>query len=210
MLMTRSNLPAAIVLLTTASHAGDWPQWCGTYSKNMVSTEKNLPVEFSAGKRKKGTEEVDVATTVNCRWVVKLGSQSYGTPAVAGGKILVGTNNENPRDPTKTGDRAIIMCVDEKTGAFQWQLVVPKLGAGKVSDWEYLGMCTTPFIEGDRAYLVTNRCEIVCIDMNGMANGNDGPFKDEAEVLHSGRRPRPAGARSRHRQREGRRCHLAV
>jgi outer membrane protein assembly factor BamB len=189
MLMTRSNLPAAIVLLTTASHAGDWPQWCGTYSKNMVSTEKNLPVEFSAGKRKKGTEEVDVATTVNCRWVVKLGSQSYGTPAVAGGKILVGTNNENPRDPTKTGDRAIIMCVDEKTGAFQWQLVVPKLGAGKVSDWEYLGMCTTPFIEGDRAYLVTNRCEIVCIDMNGMANGNDGPFKDEVKYFTPGAAP---------------------
>ena len=29
-------------------------------------------------------------------------------------------------------------------------------------------------------YLVTNRGEVMCLDVDGMANGNDGPFKDEA------------------------------
>ena len=165
---------AGPVLAQTLAPAADWPQWCGTASKNMVSTEKGLPTEFSAGKRKKGSEEVDMATTKNCRWVVKLGSQSYGTPVVGGGKILVGTNNEVPRDAKKTGDRSNIYCLDEKTGKYLWQLSVPKLGAGKVSDWEFLGQCTSPYIEGDRAYMVTNRCEIVAIDMNGQANGNQG------------------------------------
>jgi outer membrane protein assembly factor BamB len=38
-------------------------------------------------------------------------------------------------------------------------------------------------VEGDRVYLVTSRCEVLCLDINGMANGNDGPFKDEANYV---------------------------
>jgi hypothetical protein len=43
------------------------------------------------------------------------------------------------------------MCFDEKTGSFLWQLIIPKLGAGKVSDWEFVGLCSSPAIVGDRA-----------------------------------------------------------
>ena len=170
------------------SFAEDWPQWGGTQSKNMVSGEKNLPAEFEAGKRKRGTEEIDMSTTKNCKWVFKLGSQTYGTPTIAGGRIFVGTNNESPRDERHTGDRGIVMSIDEKTGEFQWQLVVPKLGAGKVSDWEFLGICSSATIDGDRAYIVSNRCQILCIDVNGMADGNQG-FKDEAKFVDAGSGP---------------------
>ena len=58
---------------------------------------------------------------------------------------------------------------------------IPKLGAGKVSDWEYVGLCSSPAVEGNRMWLVTNRGEVVCLDTEGMANGNDGPYKDEAK-----------------------------
>ena len=58
----------------------------------------------------------------------------------------------------------------------------PKLGAGKVSDWEFLGICSSPFVEGDRMYVVSNRCEILCLDTAGLANGNQG-FQDEAAYL---------------------------
>src|SRR5207237_9608779 len=35
-------------------------------------------------------------------------------------------------------------------------------------------------VEGDRLYYVTNRCELVCLDINGFRDGkNDGPYKDE-------------------------------
>ena len=34
------------------------------------------------------------------------------------------------------GKNKCIVCLDEKTGELKWQLVIPKLGAGKVSDWE--------------------------------------------------------------------------
>ncbi len=167
----------------------DWPMWGGDASRNMVSTEKGLPDTFDPGKHGPNTEETDMATTRNIKWVAKVGSQFYGNPTVAGGKVFVGTNNESPRDKKYEGDYSMVMCFDEATGKFLWQLAVPKLGAGKVSDWEYLGICSSPAVEGNRVYLVTNRCEVVCLDAEGMANGNDGPFKDEAKYCTAQDKP---------------------
>src|SRR6185503_2230462 len=148
----------------------------------MYSPEKGLPAKFDPGKFKSGTEEIDLKTTKNVKWVAKLGSQSYGNTTVAGGKVFVGTNNDSPRDPKHQGDRSILMVFDEKTGELLWQLVVPKLLAGKVNDWENLGLLSSPTVEGDRVYLVTSRCEVMCLDVNGMANGNQG-FQDEAKYV---------------------------
>lgn len=169
------------LILAGSLHALDWPQWGGNDpGRNMYSPAKGLPSSFDAGKFKKGTEEVDLATTKNVKWVAKLGSQSYGNVTISKGKVFVGTNNESPRDPRHTGDRSILMVFDEKTGDFLWQLVVPKLKSGKVNDWENLGLLSSPTVEGDRVYLVTSRCEVICLDVNGMADGNQG-FDKEAE-----------------------------
>lgn len=187
---------ACIFLGLSATWArADWPTWGGTPSRNMVADAKDLPVEVNAGRFVGKTEVVDMTTTKNVRWVAKLGSQSYGTPTVAGGRVYVGTNNESPRDPKQKGDRGVLMCFSEKDGAFLWQLIVPKLGAGKVSDWEYVGLCSSPTVEGDRAWLVTNRGELICLDVNGLANGNDGPFKDEATYMSADGKPVELGDR---------------
>lgn len=179
------------LLLGAAGHAGDWPMWGGTVNRNMYSPARNLPDRFEPGQFKSGTEEVDMASTKNVKWVAKLGSQSYGNASVSNGKVFVGTNNDYPRDPQHPGDRSILMCFDEKTGAFLWHLVVPKLKSGKVNDWENLGLLSSPAIEGNRIYLVTSRCEVMCLDTEGFANGNDGPFTDEASyyVKDTGRPP---------------------
>ena len=165
-----STLTIAVLAATTAVvRATDWPMWGHNSSRNMVSEEKGLPDSLQAGTYKQGSEEIDMATTKNVRWVAKLGSQAYGNPVVAGGKVFIGTNNESPRDPKVKGDNGILMCFNEKTGAFLWQLVIPKLGTGKISDWEFLGICSSPAVEGDRLYLVTNRCEAICVNTD---NGN--------------------------------------
>src|SRR5689334_16195709 len=96
----RTTLVSALVigaLAVTAAvvRATDWPMWGHGPSRNMVSDEKGLPDSFDAGKYKPGTEEIDMATTKNVLWVAKLGSQAYGNPTVAGGKVFVGTNNES-------------------------------------------------------------------------------------------------------------------
>lgn len=174
--------------LTFLANGQDWPQWGGTSGRNMYSTAKGLPDHFAKNKGtelkfKNGSDEVDVSSAENLKWVQKIGSQSYGNVTVAGGRVFIGTNNENPRDPRHQGDRSILMCFDEKTGAFLWQLVIPKLASGKVNDWESLGLLSSSTIEGDRMYLTSSRCEALCLDVNGMANGNDGPYKDEAKYV---------------------------
>ncbi len=172
-----------LLALTPALLANDWPMWGGQPSRNMVAEAENLPTEIEIGEIDIETEKVDLSSAKNVLWAAKLGSQTYGNPVIANGKVLVGTNNEVPRDPKQTGDRGVLMCFDEKTGEFAWQLIIPKLGAGKVSDWEYVGLCSSPVIEGDRAWLVSNRGEVICLDMKGMADGNDGPFEDEVKYM---------------------------
>jgi outer membrane protein assembly factor BamB len=177
-------LTAALLAAGVVSRAEDWPQWGGNDpGRNMYSTAKGLPETFDPGKLKAGTEEIDLATTKNVKWAVKLGSQSYGNPVVAGGKVFVGTNNESPRDKRHVGDRSIMMAFDEKTGQFLWQLVVPKLKSGKVNDWENLGMLAAPLVVGNKLYVVTSRCEVLCLDTEGLKNGNDGDFKTEAAYV---------------------------
>src|SRR5882672_9395252 len=180
------RLLAAFFLMFTAanvSFSADWPQWGGRQMRNMYSPEKGLPDSFGKIDFKPGTEDIDTKSVKNLRWASKIGSQSYGNVTVGNGKVFIGTNNENPRDPRHQGDRSILMCFDEKTGDFLWQLVVPKLASGKVNDWENLGLLSSPTVEGNRVYLVTSRCEVLCLDINGMANGNDGPYKDEAKYV---------------------------
>ena len=174
--------------------AGDWPQWGGNDpGRNMYSPAKGLPDRFEPGKFKRGTEEVDMSTTKNVKFAAKLGSQTYGNPVVSQGRVLVGTNNESPRDPQHEGDRSVLYCLDEKTGDFLWQLVVPKLASGKVNDWEGLGLMSAPVVEGNRVYLVTSRCEVICLDLNGMTDGNQG-FQDEAQyVVGPGKAPAKIG-----------------
>jgi len=55
-----------------------------------------------------------------------------------------------------------MMCFDEATGNFLWQLSVPKLKEGRVNDWPGIGICSSPTVDGDRVYVVTNRGELLC------------------------------------------------
>src|SRR4026209_1271210 len=166
-------LTAAVYCLAPSASAsdpgsGDWPMWGGTADRNMVSTMKGLPAEWDVEKKK------------NIKWVATLGSQSYGNPVVAGGQVYVGTNNEALRDPKQPGDRGVLMAFRESDGEYLWQHTNEKLAAGRVNDWPFQGVCSSPLVEGDKLYYVTNRCELVCLDTQGFRdNENDGPTKDE-------------------------------
>jgi outer membrane protein assembly factor BamB len=138
--------------------AASWPTLFGSPSRNPVNTsEKNIATEWTATEDEKK----------NIKWVVDLGSRSYGGPVMAGGRIFVGTNNENPRDPKIKGDKGVLLCLDQQTGKFLWQAIYDKLPAGRVVDWPLQGICSTPHIDGNRLYFVNNRCEVVCADVAG-------------------------------------------
>jgi hypothetical protein len=197
-----SMVAAALTLCGYSSPSADWPRWGGPDpGRDMISPETGLPDRFTTSTNghfdlKPGGDDMDVRGAPNARWAAKVGSQSYGNVVVAGGKVFIGTNNENPRDPQHQGDRGILMCFDEKTGAFLWQLVVPKLASGKVNDWENLGLLSSPCVEGNRVYLVTSRCEVMCLTTEGLARGNQGPFLEEAQyVAGPGNPPAKIGPR---------------
>ena len=152
-------------------------------TRNMV-LRRDRPAERTFDVRRVRREQPTRSTRVtkNVKWIAKLGSQSYGNPTVANGRVYVGTNNDSPRDPRFKGDRSVVYCFDEATGELIWQLNIPKLGTGKVSDWEFLGICSSPSVEGDRVYLVTNRCEVMCLDVNGMAERERRPVPGRGPV----------------------------
>ena len=54
----------------------DWPQWGGSTSRNNTPDAKNIPDHW------------DVETGENIRWSMPLGSETYGNPVVANGKVL--------------------------------------------------------------------------------------------------------------------------
>ena len=149
--------------------SGDWPMWGGSPDRNMVSAMKGLPTTW------------DIKSGKNVKWVAMLGSQTYGNPVVGGGVVLVGTNNELVRDPKQPGDRGVVMAFRESDGEFLWQATHEKLTAGRVNDWPFQGVASSPLIIGERLYYVNNRAELICADLQGFrdSNENDGPFTDE-------------------------------
>ncbi|MBE21814.1 MAG: hypothetical protein CL481_06510 [Acidobacteria bacterium] len=150
---------------------GDWPMWGNTLTRNMVSDATGLPAEW------------DTDTGLNVKWVAALGSASYGNPVVADGKIFIGTNNELMRAPDVAGDKGIVMAFRESDGKFLWQMVHDKLESGQVNDWPFQGICSSPTVDGDRLYYVSNRGEVVALDTEGFLDGeNDGLFTDEVRA----------------------------
>ena len=169
--------------MAVSTSAEDWPMWGRTVHRNMHSPmAENLPSQFKSGDLREGSNLIDMSTTQNIKWVAKMGSQTYGNPVVADGRVYVGTNNDGREDERFPGDYSLLKCLDQKTGETQWILTVPKLQAGKVSDWEYLGICSSPTIDGERAYVITNRSEVVCLDVKGLSDGNQG-FSDEGRYM---------------------------
>jgi outer membrane protein assembly factor BamB len=145
-----------------------WPMFGGSLQRNMVNTfEKNIPTDW------------DVDSGKNIKWTAKLGSRAYGGPVISGGKIFVGTNNESPRNPKITGDKGVVMCFRQADGKFLWQAVHDKLASGLVNDWPREGICSTPFVEGNRVYYVSNRCEVICADTEGFLDGKNDGVQDE-------------------------------
>ena len=159
----------------------DWPQWGGSTHRNNTPVGKNIPISWN------------VDTGENILWSMPLGSETYGNAVVANGKVYVGTNNGNgyiKRYPS-TVDLGCFVCFAEKDGKFLWQHSSEKLSTGRVNDWPDQGICASPYVDGDRAWYVSSRGVVVCLDAEGFHDGeNDSPFveekvtdKDEADVV---------------------------
>jgi outer membrane protein assembly factor BamB len=165
-----------LLLTVTVTWAADWPTWMGPQGCN-ISTEKGLPESF------------DTAAGTNVKWATRLGTVLYGCPTVSKGRIFVGTNYTAVSDDKrfKKPHGGVIACLDEKTGKILWKLVVPDrqwgYPKGFAMSQQKWGICSSPTVDGDRIYVVDNGGNILCLDVNGLADGNDGPFQNEAGYM---------------------------
>ena len=161
----------------------DWPQWGGSPHRNNTPAGENIPFKW------------DLKTGENVLWASPLGSQTYGNPVIANGKVFVGSNNTHgylKRYPWKI-DLGVLLAFEEKTGKFLWQASSPKLPTGRVHDWPQQGICSTVYCDDKRLWYNTSRGEVLCLDVEGFHDGeNDGPFKaeqnenlDEADIIWS-------------------------
>ncbi|HET6247698.1 MAG TPA: PQQ-binding-like beta-propeller repeat protein [Tepidisphaeraceae bacterium] len=167
------------VFITSQASGDDWPQWGGNLGRNMVSSEKNLPDTFAPRM-----------PTKNVRWMTTLGNCISGNPTVADGKVFIGTDDAVLEDDSRfhRTHGGMVQCLDEATGKVLWRLAVPvrtrdRLPQGAHYGEQKMGVCSSPAVSGKHAYVVSDACEILCLDVNGMADGNDGPFKDEARYM---------------------------
>lgn len=160
----------------------DSPQLQGSSHRNSVSDQANVPAEW------------DLSSGENVLWYADLGSETYGNPVIANGKLFIATNNGAAyldRFP-ETVDLGVLLCFDAKSGKFLWQHSSQKLAAGRYADWPDQGVCCSAYADGDRIWFVNNRCEVICADSDGFHDGtNDGvkteesDSKDEADVIWS-------------------------
>jgi outer membrane protein assembly factor BamB len=169
----------ATLIIPGVATSGDWPQWCGSDGKNMVSLEKGLPESFAPGKRQSdGT--IDLSTATNVKWGVKIGTAFYSTPTVAGGRVYVGGLD---------GREGIFVCFEAATGQRLWQWRAPPrevpgtidgFSIGLASIPHQIGVCSSAAVDGDRVYFVSNRGDLMCLDVAGQPPG---PQAGQARVV---------------------------
>jgi len=184
-------LPYIVLFLAaSALPAADWPQWGGSdLGRNMVSAEKGLPDSFVPGEKKPTGAGIDLATTRNVLWAARMGAYAYGNPTVSGGKVFIGTDDtliaDDPR--FKRTESGMVQCLDEATGKLLWRLVVPKRTKERLPEKAHygqqkFGVCSSPAVADGRVYVLTNACEVICLDASGLANGNQG-LTDEGQYM---------------------------
>ena len=73
---------------------GDWPQWGGTRLRNNAPSVTGLTTQWNIGKFDRRSGEWNKEQSGKHQLVfARLGSQTYGNPVVADGRVFVGTNN---------------------------------------------------------------------------------------------------------------------
>lgn len=121
-------------------------------------------------------------------WEVRLGTHQYTIPRIDGGRIFIGIDDMYLKHPVlQPAGGGIVMCLEQASGKMLWQLVIPRYMEGvkalfHFNQWK-CGVCSRPVVDGKRLYIVSPRGEVLCIDRNGQADGNHGPFLRESRYM---------------------------
>ena len=127
---------STVLLLASASHAGDWPRFRGP-AHNGVSDEKGW-VPWGAGGPK-------------VAWKAQAGV-GFSSFVVAGGRVFT---------LGYADDADTVVCLDADTGKALWQHTYPS----ELGDKFFEGGTTgTPTVDGDRVYVLSRWGDAFCLD----------------------------------------------
>ena len=169
----------AVFAMTTSASAADWPQWGGGPTRNPVSPEKGLPLDFQLGETDDHGKVVRAARGV--AWTATPGARVVVPPVVADGLVWVCTSAREPADdtiPSKDWDGGVLACLRESDGKEVWRHRTPRLsgkGVGWTEDFSRAALGSAPLVEGDRLWYVNNRSEVVCLDVAPLKKGTGPP-----------------------------------
>ncbi len=158
-------------------HADDWPMLGRDHTRNGVSTEVNPPtywrvVDTTDKEQRLLSRE---RMSGNIKWFVPLGSDTGGEPVVANGLVWIGTN-ATPLNELRQPDKAVLMCVRETDGEIIYKYESDRMPL-RIYDPPYGPMASTPLIEGDLLWFMTNRYSIVCLDVGPLQRGEGNPHE---------------------------------
>ena len=151
----------------------EWPHWRGQNSGNAWSAATNLPAVF-LGPELKGGKGNPISPPKDAdgrvRWKFT-GAGGHACPVVAQGKVFISGKTERPRDGAPCQVDGLV-CLRETDGQVLWVA-------------EGAGVWTGVAVDGNRVYAYNDKGRLICLDIEGQANGNDGPFTDEAEYFRT-------------------------
>ncbi len=142
----------------------------------------------SYGEAPRSSALPDALQAEQLLWEIELGSHHYTVPRVDGERLYIGVNDTRLDHPVlrNTGG-GILMCLERASGKMIWQLPIPRLMEGNIPPFHFnhwkCGVCSRPAIDGDRLYIVGPRGDVLCLDKDGQANGNDGTFLRETQYI---------------------------
>jgi outer membrane protein assembly factor BamB len=142
--MKQFYLAAAFLLcLSVAAPADNWPQWRGP-KNDGVSTEKNIPAEWSTSK--------------NVAWKLPLPGRGGSTPCVWGDKVFLTSTIEG-------SDELVALCVNT-AGKELWRKV---LGTGtaptRADEGDAAG--ASPSTDGKHVWFFFATGDLACLDLDG-------------------------------------------
>ncbi|MGA2254613.1 MAG: PQQ-binding-like beta-propeller repeat protein, partial [Thermoguttaceae bacterium] len=167
-------LLAITIQFLLAQHAirgADWPMLGRDGTRNGVSSEVGGPTAWCVEEREgdrllRGPHGI--------RWSAPLGSMTFSSPVVSDGLVWIGTNNQRPGVRSGEGQYSVLECFRAADGKQAYEYVSPKLPE-RTQDAGWYGLGSSPLVEGDRLWVTTNRCEVLCLDIGPLIRGAGTP-----------------------------------
>lgn len=130
-------------------------------TRNSVSLEEGPPLRWCSEQWNERDKRL-VRPARGIRWSAPLGTwATFSSPVIASGLLWIGTNANGEA----SGRASVLKCFRVLDGKLLYEYSSPPFGDSMVKDSAYGGIGASPLIEDDRLWMVTNRSEVLCLDI---------------------------------------------